>query len=166
MNTNESNATFGMSTVSATVGPTFRAARKGTGVSVRSLALSAAESIKEIEPGDACPPLQKELAMTATLTSLDVPTPAWATDRRAHLEEVGYRGLTFSRTFEVNENNSPLVIEQDISEDDGNHGTYIVAAPSVDLDWSGEANASDCRALAASLIEAADMLDSINAKVK
>ena len=41
MNTNESNATFGMSTVSATVGPTFRAARKGTGVSVRALASRA-----------------------------------------------------------------------------------------------------------------------------
>ena len=139
MNTNESNATFGMSTVSATVGPT-----KG----VR--AMTAILETLDVQ----------------TLTSLNVETPAWATDRRAHLEEVGYRGLTFSRTFEVNENNSPLVIEQDISEDDGNHGTYLVAALRVDLDWQGKANASDCRALAASLIEAADMLDSISAEVK
>ena len=137
MNTNESNATFGMSTVSATVGPT-----KG----VR--AMTAILETLDVQ----------------TLTSLNVETPAWATDRRTHLEEVGYRGLTFSRMVEVNEN-SPLVIEQDISEDDGNHGTYLVAALRVDLDWQGEANASDCRALAASLIEAADMLDSISAGV-
>ena len=104
--------------------------------------------------------------MTATLTSLDVKTPDWATDRRTHLEEVGYRGLTFSRMVEVNANNSPLVIEQDISEDDDNHGTYIVAEPSVDIDWTGDANASDCRALAAAFIEAANVLDSISAQVK
>ena len=99
-----------------------------------------------------------------TLTSLNVETPAWATGRRAHIDEVGYRGLTFTRMIEVNENNSPLVIEQDISEDDDNHGTYIVAALSIDLDRTGEANASDCRALAVSLIEAADLLDTISAQ--
>ena len=100
-----------------------------------------------------------------TLTSLNVETPAWATGRRAHIDEVGYRGLTFTRTFEVNENNAPLVIEQDISEDGDHPGTYIVRAPSVDLDWTGEANASDCRALAASFIEAANVLDTISAEV-
>ena len=105
-------------------------------------------------------------ATLETLTSLNVETPAWATDRQTHLEEVGYRGLTFSRMVEVNENNAPLVIEQDISEDGDNPGTYIVAEPCVDLDWTGEANGADCRALAASFIEAADMLDSINSRVK
>ena len=105
-------------------------------------------------------------ATLETLTSLNVETPAWATDRQTHLEEVGYIGLTFTRMVEVDANNSPLVIAQDISEDGDNPGTYIVAEPSVDIDWTGEANGAECRALAASLIEAADMLDSINAKVK
>ena len=105
-------------------------------------------------------------ATLGTLTSLDVQTPVWATAMRTHLEEVGYRGLTFSRTVEVNANNAPLVIEQNISEDGDNHGTYIVQEPCIDLDWTGEANASECRALAASFIEAADVLDSINARVK
>ena len=104
--------------------------------------------------------------MTATLETLNVETPAWATDRRTHLEEVGYRGLTFSRTVEVNENNSPLVIEQDISEDGDHAGTYIVAEPCVDMDWTGTANGADCRALAVAFFKAAVVLDSINARVK
>ena len=104
-------------------------------------------------------------ATLETLASLDVETPAWATDRRAHLEEVGYRGVTFSRMVEVNENNAPLVIEQDISEDGDHAGTYIVAEPSVDLDWTGDANGATCQALAVAFFKAAVVLDSISAEV-
>ena len=103
--------------------------------------------------------------MNTTTETLNIETPAWATDTRAHLEEVGYRGLTFSRMVEVNENNAPLVIEQDISEDGDNPGTYIVAEPCVDLDWTGEANGADCQALAVAFFKAAVVLDSIDAQV-
>ena len=73
--------------------------------------------------------------------------------------------MTFSRMVEVDENNSPLAIEPVIAEDGDNPGKYIVQEPNVDLDWTGEANASDCRALASSLIEAADVLDTIGAEL-
>ena len=105
-------------------------------------------------------------ATLETLTSLNVETPAWATDRQTHLEEVGYRGLTFTRMVEVDADNSPLVIEQDISEDGDHAGTYIVAEPSVDMDWTGTANGADCRALAVAFFKAAVVLDSISAGVK
>lgn len=104
--------------------------------------------------------------MTHILNSLEIDTPKWATSRRTHVEEVGYRGLTFSRLIEVGGDNEPLAIEQAINEDDRNLGTYIVDVPTVDLEWTGQANAADCRMLAAAFLNAADLLHQIVTEVK